>query len=125
MGCGVYWQQIGELEKALGTMRRFGIEETDPAYQALFGKRGALLVQVGRKFPRSAMQLRLIPGFSPGVISLWHDVESGFFAEARVTPRAPPVYRAVSDEVAMAILKKEVTPELEKELMTPDPYIGE
>lgn len=120
MGCGVYWQQIGELEKALGTMTRFGIEETDPAYQALFAKRGALLAAVGKKFPRSAIQLRLLPGFSPGVIRLWHDVESGFFTDARVRPGAPPVYRAIPDNIAMAILKRELTHEEFEALLIPD-----
>ncbi|GAI13138.1 unnamed protein product, partial [marine sediment metagenome] len=36
-----------------------------------------------------------------------------------------PVYKAISDEAAMAILKHEMTKELEAELMTPDEYLGE
>jgi len=125
MGCGVYWQQIHELDRTLGTMERYGITATDPAYQALWEKRGGLLAQVGTKVPRDTILLALSFGFSPGIIKLWEDVEAGWMSEARVKPGAPPVYHAVSDEVAMAILKKEITPELEAILMTPDEYLGE
>lgn len=125
MGCGVYWSQIRELDRALGTMRRFGIPEVSDAFRELTSLRGKLIKQVGFKYPRIITQLVKLIGLSPGVISVWHDIESGWMSEARVKPGAPPVYKSVSDEVAMAILKREVTPELEKELMTPDPYIGE
>ena len=125
MGCGVYWQQIHEVERALSTMERFGISTEDPAYLALYGQRGKLLAQVGTKFPRTFFQVARSFGMSPGVITLWEDVESGWMSEARTRPGAPPVYHYVSDEVAMAILKRELTPELEKYLMTPDPYLGE
>jgi len=125
MGCGVYWQQIHEVERALETMERYGISTTDPAYLALEGQRGALLTQVGIKFPRTFFQVAKSFGMSPGVITLWEDVESGWMSEARERPGAPPIYHYVSDEVAMAILKKEVTPEMREYLFTPDPYLGE
>jgi hypothetical protein len=125
MGCGVYWQQINELEKAMKTMGRFGIEESDPAYKALLTKRGALMAEVGRKFPREITPMSEEMVFLSPAIRLWHDVESGWMSEARERPGAPPVYHYVKDEVAMAILKKEVTPELEQVLLTRDDYIGE
>jgi len=125
MGCGVYYQQIREVERALGTMRRFGISEVSDAYQQLYGVRGKLMAQVGFKFPRTLSQLAKLIGLSPGVISLWHDVESGWMSEARTRPAAHPVYKSVSDELAMAILKRELTPEQEEFLMTPDTYIAE
>ena len=125
MGCGVYYSQIRELERALGTMRRFGISELSAPYQQLYSLQGKLLAQVGFKFPRGISLLVRLAGLSPGEIKLWHDVESGWMSEAREKPGAPPVYRAVSDEVAMAILKGELTHDLETTLMTPDPYIGE
>jgi hypothetical protein len=125
MGCGVHWQQLNELERALGTMRRFGILETSYAYKQLYQLRGKLLSQVGVKFPRTIFQLVKLVGFSPGEIRLWHDVESGWLAEARATPVAPPVYHYVKDDMAMAILNKQVTPELEEYLLTPDTYVGE
>lgn len=125
MGCGVFYSQIRELDRALSTMTRFGIPEISGAYQQLFQLRGKLMAQVGLKFPRVISPLAFLAGFSPGTIRLWHDVESGWMSEARERPGSPPVYRAVSDDVAMAILKKEITPELEKELMTPTDYYGE
>lgn len=119
MGCGVYWQQVHEIERALGTMRRFGIDELSAPYQELHRIRGKLMAQVGVKFPRSVSQLAKLIGLSPGVISLWHDVESGWMSEARTRPGATPVYRTIDDVSAMAILKGEVSKELEAELLTP------
>ena len=81
--------------------------------------------QVGFKLPRPVSLLLRLVGLSPGVLKVWHDAESGWMSEARARPGAPPVYKAVSDEVAMAILKHEITHELEEGLLTPDPYLGE
>ncbi len=125
MGCGVYWTQIKELDRALSTMRKFGIPELSDAYQQLGSIRHDLLGKMGVKIPRTVTQLIRLAGFSPGIIALWHDVESGWMSEARARPGAPPVYKKASDEVAMAILQRNITDELEEELMTPDPYIGE
>lgn len=119
MGCGVYWQQVHEIEHALGTMERFGIDPASEAYRKLSAERGKLMKQIGFKFPRVVNPMAVLTGMSPGIIKLWHDVESGFMSEARVRPGAPPIYRSVDDEVAMAILKRELTPEQEKVLMTP------
>ena len=119
------YNQIHELDRALGTMRKFGIPEAADAYQQLFRLRGKLMAQIGFKLPRPLSLLAKLVGLSPGILKVWHDAEAGWMAEARERPGAPPIYRAVSDEVAMAILKKEVTPELEKELLTPDDYLGE
>lgn len=125
MGCGVYWQQIHEVERALDVFRLYGIPEISEVYQKVYGIRAKLLKQVGLKFPRSVTQLIRLVGFSPGVFALWHDVESGWMSEARARPGAPPVYKSVSDKLAMAILKRGLTPELEAQLLTPDPYLGE
>jgi len=120
MGCGVYWNQVHEIERAMGTMRRFGISELSPAYGQLDSIRGKLMAKVGIKLPRSLSLLALLVGFSPGIIKLWHDSEQGWMTEARTRPGAPPVYKAASDEVAAAILKREITPGLEERLLTPD-----
>lgn len=147
MGCGVYWQQIHELERALGTMERFGISATDPAYMTLERQRGALFGQVGMKFPRittpikevsvwGSMTQRLMEQIigsavytllevRDATIRLWHDVEAGWMSEARIKPSAEPVYKAVSDEIAMAILKGEPTGKMMAQLLTPDDYLGE
>lgn len=127
MPCDLEWQQkqITRLEGTLGKMRLEGIPEVSTPYRvisdALRGVRG----NMGFKVPRPVNALMKLYGLSPGTITLWHDAESGFFTEGRETPGAPPVYQHISDEVAMVILKGELTHELALELMTPDPYIGE
>jgi len=125
MGCGVYWSQVKELDRALRSLRKLGIGELDPSYGALSGLRSKLLAQVGIKFPRTVTQIAKLFGLSPGIITLWHDVESGWMSEARTKPGAPPVYRAISDEVAVAIIKSELTHDQFMSLSIPDDYIGE
>ena len=125
MGCGIYWQQVHELERAIDIMERYGVLSTDPGYQSVQRQRAAIIAQIGYKFPRTVTKLAEVSGLSPGIIKLWHDIESGWMSEARVKPGAPPVYKHASDEVAMAILKGELTHELETELMKPDEYLGE
>lgn len=125
MGCGVYWSQINEIDRALATLRKYNISDISDAYKKLFDIRGKLMAQVGIKFPRVSIPMIKLLALSPGTITLWEDIESGWMSEARAKPGAPPVYKKVSDEVAMAILKQEVTHELEQELLTPDEYLGE
>ncbi|MBW2561769.1 MAG: hypothetical protein JRE40_13060 [Deltaproteobacteria bacterium] len=125
MGCGAKWKQIEELDRALGALRGTGLGPGTTPYDTLWKLRGKVFGQLGIKFPRTVTQLIKIAGLSPGTITLWHDIEEGWMSEARVRPGAPPVYKSVSDEVAMAILKREITKELEEKLMTPDEYLGE
>jgi hypothetical protein len=126
MGCGVYWQQVHEVERALSALRpHLEIPGVSDAMRELYSIRGELLKRVGFKFPRTISLILKLAGLSPGTITLWHDIESGWMTEARARPGAPPVYKYVSDEVAITILKKEVTKELEAELLTPDEYLGE
>jgi len=119
------WAELRKLDKELEMMRKWGVAETDPGYQALWGARGAAMGKLGLRVPRLTTLVETLPGLSPGEIKLWADAELGWMTEARVEPGAAPVYKYVSDEVAEKIIKREVTPELEKELMTPDPYLGE
>jgi len=125
MGGGVYWQQIREVERALGTLRKYGISELSPECKLLSSARGKLMAQVGLKFPRSFIQVLKLVGMSPGSITLWEDIESGWMTEGRVRPGAPPVYHYITDEQAVAIINRDVSPELHDYLMTPDPYLGE
>jgi len=126
MGCGVYWQQVREVERALGSLTpHVDIPGVSDVIGELFSVRAKLLATVGLKFPRTISMILKLAGLSPGTITLWHDIESGWMTEARVKPGAPPVYHYVSDDVAITLLKRELTHELEAELMTPDPYLGE
>ncbi len=123
MGCEakVYWDQLREVERALKTMRTFGIPEVADAYKALYGIRGELLRSVGIGKPRIVTQLIRLIGFSPGTFAVWHDLEAGWMSEARAMPGAPPVYHLVSDQDAMAILQERLTTELEARLLAPPP----
>jgi len=118
-------EQLFRLDRAVYEMGREGIPETSAPFQAVLQARGALRLSFGYRVPKPVFSLLKLYGLSPGTITLWMDAERGWMSEARARPGAPPVYQHVSDEVAMAILKKEITPELEKELMTPDEYLGE
>ena len=126
MGCGVYWQQVREVERAIkSVMPHIDIPGVSEATRELYAIRARLLKTVGLKFPRTISQILKLAGLSPGTITLWHDVESGWMVEARTKPAAPPVYHYVKDEVAIKLLKGELTKELETILMTPDEYLGE
>lgn len=106
-------------------MRSAGISELAPEYMKLNKQLGGLIMHTGYKFPRGLTLIRMLLGLSPGEVRLWHDNELGWQSEARAKPGAIPVMKSVSDEIAMTILKGELTHELEDYLMTPDPYLGE
>ena len=126
MGCGIYWRQIKEVERALSVLQpHIYIPGVSDASKSLYSLKSTLLGSVGFKFPRSITQLLKLLGLSPGTITLFHDVEAGWLVSARKGPGAPPIYHYVKDDVALAILKGELTHELEVQLMTPDEYIGE
>jgi len=125
MGCGVYWQQIATTERALGDLEKLGLGPGTEAYEAVWHKRGALLAEVGRKFPRIDYSLSMWREFSPQRVRVWFDPEFGFHAEIRDRPGAPPSYKVVPAEVAVAIIKDEISPELRERLILPDEYLGE
>jgi len=111
---------LKRLDRSMGLMRGEGIPETATPFQTLISARSQVQAHLGFKIPRNVSSLVKLYGLSPGTIELWHDDESGFFTDARARPGAPPVYKHVEEEVAMIILKGELTPELEEQLLTPD-----
>lgn len=119
------WDEVHRIEEDLKTLERLGVLRTDPAWERLYRARGAALSKVGKNVSRNTILLAFSFGFSPGSIKLWHDAEGGWMSEALERPGATPVFHKVSDEIAAAIIKKEVTKELEHYLMTPDDYEGE
>ena len=125
MGCGVKWQQIGELDKALGRLSFRGMGVGNPAYDQLNKIRGRVFKQVGFKYPREVTLLLKLIGLSPGVVSVWFDIEAGWMSEARTKPGAPPVYKSIPADTGIDILQGKLTHELEASLMTPDDYYGE
>jgi len=126
MPCQYLWYQVRKVEEALNSLvPHLAIPGVADAMNKLASIRGTLLTKVGIKYPKTISSILKLAGLSPGTITLWLDVECGWLTEARDTPGAPPVYHYVKDEVAMVILKGELTHELEVELMTPDEYLGE
>ncbi len=119
------YNMVNEIDRALNVLRKYKINPTSDAFSQLYSIRGKILSQIGFKFPRPMSLIKKLVGLSPGTVALWHDAESGWFTEARVKAGAAPVYRHVTDEVAVTILKGELTHELEAELMKPDDYTGE
>ena len=117
--------QVQKAEDDLAILKRLGVLETDPAYQRLLQQQGAALATIGFKTPKVPDWLRDWATYSPSRIRLGHDPEYGWFIAAREKPGAPLIYKIVNDETAAAIIKDEVTPEMERELFTPDEYLGE
>ena len=119
------YAEVNKLTSQLSMMRRWGVLESDPGYLRLLSARGAALGKLGLSVPRLSTMVLGLVGLSPGTIMLWADAEIGWITEALVKPGALPVFKHVTDEVAEKIVKGELTKELEEELMTPDPYVGE
>ena len=120
-----HWYQVHKAEADLDTLRRLTVEETHPAYQRAWQARGEALGKVGYKSPRIQAWLIDWATYSPTLIRLIEDTELGFVAVVKAHKGAAPIYKLVSNEVAVAIIKGEVTPKLEKELLTPVEYYGE
>ena len=126
MGCGVLSSQMREVERAINALRPYiDIPGVRDAQRQLFAIRGDLLKSIGLKLPRKMSSVLQLMGLSPGTIRLWHDIEGGWMTEARAKPGSPPVYHYVPDTVALTILKRALTHELEADLMQPDEYLGE
>lgn len=126
MPCGIYWKQVHEVERAIKALRpHIELPGVFEANKELYKIRGALLAKIGLKFPRTISTILKLAGLSPGTITLFHDIESGWLVAARKTPADLPVYHYVDDATAVTILSGELTHELEDKLMTPDEYLGE
>jgi len=125
MGCQARYEQLHNVEIALGQLERIGFGPGTEAYNKLWQERGAIMGKLGQPRAKQTILQGTISGMSPGVIRAWFDTEVGWLSEARATPWADPVYKVITFEEAQAILKREVTPELEQRLLTPTAYIGE
>lgn len=118
-------EQLERMDVAMAKMLEEGIPMISTPFRITWEARARLQASMGYKLPREVFAVFKIYGLSPGTLTLWLDSERGWMTEARERPGAPPIYKAVSDEVAMAILKGELTPELEASLMAPVEYYGE
>lgn len=122
---GYQIRALERLDRSMTLMRMEGIPETSTPFSKLFDIRSKVASTLGFKVPRNVSSLMRLFGLSPGTLQLWHDDESGFFTEARAKPGAPPVYHHVEDDVAMTILKGDLTHDQFQQLKMPDEYIGE
>lgn len=120
-----YQQARSRTARDILSLRRAGIPELHPSFMRLTRVGDTLRVSFGFKIPKPMTFLFKLLGLSPGEISLWHDAEGGWFTEARTGPGASPVYRYVGDDIAVAIIKEELTHGQFKALLAPDPYMGE
>jgi len=127
MPCSVYAQRyaIQNVRNKLRVAEINGFDPLSDLYKAIYKVQADLGLSVGWMKPKKMTLLRILAGLSPGSIKIWLDSDSGWFTEARVQDEALPVYHYVSDDVAMTLLKGELTHELEATLMTPDEYLGE
>jgi len=119
------YRQLNEFKRSLNVLEQSGFGPGTVPFELINNLRSTALAKLGFKSSKPVSLLLKLTGLSPGIIKVFHDAESGFMSEARVKPGAPPVLRHISDDVAITILKGELTHEIEDELMTPDDYIGE
>ena len=101
-------------------MDRGIIPYSDEYHGILEGKRGALLAEIGYKFPRVGFDLMPTTFVSPESFKVMLDPEIGYMVMARRLPKAPPVYHTVSAEEAGAVMRSDISPELKERLLTPD-----
>lgn len=127
MPCSAEWQAIQRsyLERTLRTLQRYNINPLSTEYRRIERVGDYININMGFKVPKPITLIMRLFGLSPGELKLFYDAETGWFTEARAKEGALPVYHHVTDEVAVTILKGELTHELEVELMKPDEYIGE
>ena len=127
MPCNVISQRyaLQKVRDTLNVLTKVGFGPLTEPYQAVLKLRNEMVGNLGIMKPKSMTLLKLLAFLSPGSVKLWLDSDSGWFTEARERDGAPPVYHHVADDTAMAILKGELTHELEAELMKPDEYMGE
>ena len=119
------YRETNEIERAKATLLKAGYGVIDPPYLNLLRAGRMTIANYGFKVPRPSTLILKLVGLSPGTITLWHDAESGFFSEAKERPGAVPVYKHLSDDDAMAILIKDISPKLHDWLFEPDDYLGE
>ena len=125
MACGIAYRQLDIINTAMRDLRRLGIPLENPAMRELYKLRGEVMGKLGLKIPRVSSILRTVSGLSPGIVRVWFDSETGFMAEGRPYPEAPPVYHAISVEEAALLVAEEPPSELLHRMFLPTEYIGE
>ncbi|MBU2060204.1 MAG: hypothetical protein KKB38_21035 [Gammaproteobacteria bacterium] len=149
MGCYKYWEQFDEIEKGREVLLSAGIGPGHTAYEALWKERGAVLAKARAAAPSTresptvahisvlgrlqALGLeyaafspqRAAEEFEETVITARFDIETGWFAEARMKPGDLPIYHQITAEEAISIIKGEPSYDLMARLLRAEEYVGE
>ena len=129
MGCTAKelykYTQLTNVNGALRALGVAGLSPLSAPYRELYKLRGELMGKLLGLFPRMSSLLKIIVGLSPGELRVWFDNETGWMAEARETPGAPPVYRQITEEQAIILLKPNPPADMVHGLFKPDDYLGE
>lgn len=119
------YQSLALIDKTLRTLRIAGVGPGNLVFDQLYRARGALMGNIGVKVPRSVTSLLRILGLSPGSVRLFFDGDFGWFTDTREAPGLQPVYRRVTDDIALKIIRGELTHQDFEVLKVPDAYVGE
>jgi len=117
------WEQIHVIEREIDKLRILGLTEQMPILRELFHVRSQLLSLRAAAVPKPTRLILTLLGLSPGEFRVWFDIETGWMVEARREKGAPPIYHSIDAETALKISNRELTPELEKRLLTPSEIV--
>ena len=70
-----------------------------------------LLAGAGIKFVSLSPEVA-VEELRDAVLRIWHDPETGYMAEVRTSPTAPPVYHKISDQEARLLQARRPPPQL-------------
>lgn len=127
MGCQPWFQQLEEINKGLKVLLSAGLGPATAPYKAIYQMRGTIMGRLGIKAPskREVLRLARLPGFSPGEVEVFFDIETGWLAHAYPEPGDMPVIHSITAEQATNLLSPNPDPDLVHRLMQPDTYLGE
>ena len=76
-----------------------------------------LLAAAGISFVRLSPEVP-VEELQDAVLRIWHDEETGYMAEVRTSPKAPPVYHKLSDQESRLLQARRPPPELMQRLFS-------
>lgn len=125
MGCEARYEQLHNVETALGQLERIGYGAGTDPYDKLWKERGAIFGKLGQTRAKQTITVGAVKGRSPGEFRAWFDTEVGWMIEARETPFSDPIIRSVTFELAQKVITNKLTEAEETFLLTPVEYAGE
>lgn len=125
MGCEARWAEIGEVNRALGVLRRAGLGPGTDVYGVLYKELGALKARMGLRAPSFSLRTLRVKGMSPGEFDVIFDSVRGWLVRGRADAWSPWVEHYVDETIAEAVMARRLTPGQERFLLTPSIYVGE